>query len=188
MKKQATLINSNLFIVKDNELCVSADVLTIPVFNSIWNADTSKGKSVAIKIIAIAYWATCNKSDYVGLPLIDRVAKLFVDYSLSPTNNNVASVNSLVIHIEGTKSVKQKLLASSYTAAMKIVQYLEDVEIDADKDDAATTIKTVSSVLTDICDIIDTIDNAELRVLNEDAAETAKNKLLGGGDITSREK
>jgi len=186
--KEVNITNSPLFVVKDNKLEISADALTIPALFYVWNDDQTNAKYVAIKCIAIAYWATHDESPYIDEKLITRVSKLFIDYNIKPTEKSKDYVKRLLTYFEETKSVKRKLYNSASAAVLKVSKYLDSLEFGTAKDaDTLNAVKVIVSVINNVEDLTIALDSAKARLNTENVKEN-KSKLRSGGDINNRER
>lgn len=128
-----------LLTVDNGQLAIQPELLAIPVFETIWNSDTSPHHSEAIKQLSYIYFMSDISSPFRQYPMIETVGEGDVKHTRNDkvvealgetnfkVNKNVTDAMHLYEEMHVTYSMK--LLNDAEAAVQKLRSYFQEVDL-----------------------------------------------------------
>lgn len=184
-----------LFNIEDELPTVSSEARLIKEFNVIITRDRgSKGdvqarkKKQACKELAFVYYISDHKSPYLLYPEHEREKRIIRDLDLQDGWKVDEEIkNAIDKYKELTETLSVRILESSRGAAIKLIQYLDNVDYAA-KDGKGNLVykaNDVVKVISQTSDLISGLESLEERIKKEQGAK--KSKIRGGEELGNRE-
>jgi len=160
---------------------LNPDILAIPEFSEIWNADKTKVKAKAMKEITYIYMMADFNSPYAVFPISKRTKEVKKDI----LGSEDAKIEKRILEgIEKYKKFQETpsmyLLEKTKIAIYKMADYFEGVDF-MQTDDTGRPVynaKDVAANLEKIGKIIESFDKVEEKVKKEVKSES---RIRGGG-------
>lgn len=168
----------NIFQLINNNVVVSAEVLTIPHFNKIWKADKSKDKNDAYKQFTYIYHKSDYNSPYSNFPEDKKEemikADILGDKNFNPSNEVIEAVEK---YKQLQETPLQRLLQAVKNKVDDIATYLEGTSIDDDN------IKTIMDAFGKISTTVSNFDKLQQAVEKE--KEQSNTRIRGDKQVNS---
>lgn len=167
----------DIFELKDNQITIRTEALTIPEFKKIWDADRSKHKDAAFKEFAYIYHSTNYNSPYSNFPEDKKEESIIHDiindkkWKLSKETREAKEK-----YISITQTSKQRLLESAKYKIDEIAKYLKDTPLDENSS------KSILEIFKSISTTIKNFDEIENAVKKENEQNSTRRR---GGTTTS---
>jgi hypothetical protein len=122
-----------VFELKDNQIIIDPNFLTIPIFGTIWDKDKSKDKHEAVSYFTYIYHVCDHASPYSNYPISKRMeavqADLITDPKWKPSNDIKEAINK---YRELSTTPMQRLLLAAQRKVDEIAEFLEETPVDAE--------------------------------------------------------
>lgn len=171
-------------IDSNNNIIIKEPVLLlIQEYKIIWDSDTSKSKSQALKDLAFTYLKYDFKSPYRNayeMSEIDEIIKRDLDLPKKwNESNEIKLAGKKLQELQTTKSLKT--LLSAELALEQIIKYFEGFKLDSiDKEDRADAVSKLMNNIKNIDDVVGKLESAKKRVIEE-----LETKKLSGTKVLS---
>lgn len=124
-----------MFQFHNNKIVLDPNVLSLPCFKVIWEADTTKEKEEAIKLISYIFYLVDNKSPYMGYPEEKRRENIIKDYIRdSKFKESKILKEAIDKYREYNKTLSSSLLESVKHLLYKLEGYYKSIEFDPEGD------------------------------------------------------
>lgn len=159
-----------MFELKDNQVIISPQSLSLPFFKVIWDTDKSKGKESAYKELSYIFYLYDNKSPYYSYPL-DRRRELILKDIIKDSKWKPSKLveEGLIKYKELTTTQSTELLESVRGLLYKLQGYFDSLSFDP-KGDVELEMKKADAVLkatSGVSKAIESLDALEQRVKKE---------------------
>lgn len=162
----------------NNVITVSPEVLTIPQFAVIWNADKTKAKDNAYKAFTFIYHMCDYNSPYANFPE-DKKSETVKQDCLGDKDYKPSKdiIDAVYKYKELQETPLQRLLKATKNKIDDIAEYLENTEINDDN------VKNILDAFGKISTTVANFDKLQQAVEKE--KDTSSNRVRGGKDINS---
>jgi hypothetical protein len=174
-------MNSLFDMNKDGVLTISPEAYSLLPFKKIWDRDKSKDKNTALKELALIFFYSDIKSNYLITPEEDRISEIAKDIGLDSKWKADTVVNEAIeFYIKKSKSIIVELYEASLQSANHISEYLRDtknlLEERTDKGSPVTTVSQITTALKSVPIIMKDLKNAYKEVIKETQESEGKSK------------
>lgn len=153
-----------IFDLINNQVVVSAEVLTVPQFSTIWNSDKSKNKDKAFKEFTYIYHLSDWNSPYANFPQHKKEETVKSDCIGDPKYKPSKEVEEAIKAYKDIRETPlQRLLQAARNKVDDIATYLDSTTIDDDN----------------IKSILDAFGKISTTIANFDKLQDAVNKEKG---------
>lgn len=170
----------SLLLLKDYELKIKPELLTIKPFSKIWKRDRNRKKEMALKELSYIYFMADYKSDFYNIINEEKRREEIIN-SIFDGNWKEDDVikEALEFYKERQKTVSLKLLEDARTSVDKLSTFISNINYnEKDKNGKPIhDIKKVSGTFSDLSSIIETLNKLEEKVKKElEALSEARGK------------
>jgi hypothetical protein len=171
-----------MFQFSNNKIVLDPNVLSLPFFKVIWEADKTKSKEDAVKSLSYIFYLVDNKSPYAGYPQEKRRENIIKDYIKEPKWKESKDIlEAIEKYKQYNTTLSSELLEAVKGQLYKLKSYYESVTFDLSKDaDIELEMKKVDSIqksMGNIGKLLESLTALEERVKKE---ITQKSTVRGG--------
>jgi len=163
----------NLFEIVNDVVTFSPQALLITPFKKIWDADESKEKFEATRILGFIYYMADERSDFMHiLDTDERIEEIknFLDMPKSFTGKSKDIVRAVHYYEKLSETTSTRLLQSTRLVLQKISTFLDNIDLD-ERDDRTKKpvhdIGKITSSVEKIPKLVKAINEIEKEVIKE---------------------
>jgi len=173
-----------MFQFSNNKIVFDPNVLSLPWFKVIWEADKSKSKEEAMKLLSFIFYLVDNKSPYIGYPREERRENIIKDIIKDKKWKESEQVlEAIKKYEEYSVTRSSRLLDSTRGLIDRLSEYFRTLKFDPNGDPEFELKKAaaVQKATADIGKTIESLNNLEERVKKEITQKTTVrgNQTLG---------
>lgn len=161
-----------IFDLKDNNLIIEPQVLTVPEFHALWKRDKNKNKDNAFKDLGYVYHLCDFNSPYAGYPAYIKEETIKIDL-YKDKNYKIDSHIKLAVdkYKELHSTSKQRFVEAVKGKLDEITKFITETPVDED------TLKAILEIINNVGKTVATYDKIEDAV-NKDT-EKSNTKVRG---------
>lgn len=172
---------------ENNKVTIKPEVLQIPEFKAIWDADKSKTKDVALNELTYVYFVADFNSPYSNYPEDTKEDSISEDIFKKKQIPRKEIRNAIEKYKTLTETHTMRLLRAAKEATDKLAEYFRGVDYTATDEQGKLlyNAKDVAANLANMGKIVESLDAVEEKIKKE---QTSRTKIRGGGDVGNYER